>query len=154
MHRYTAEGDWRTGWYETARITSQMSITALHSLPGLDGMIGTSATVPSLDSRGEVKAVWGVDFSLGTLVKMMDTLKDGLHGTLYYADSTGVLLAASGGQRDFQQTTVAAYGDAYVKNGHRLIVAEGGVGYSATKHHIIVQDLVVGIDAARCICLI
>ena len=150
MFRYTAEGDWRTGWYETARITKKSDITALHSLPGLDGMVGTSATVPSLDSNGKVKAVWAVDFSLGTLVRMMDTLKDGLQGTLYYADSTGMLLAASGGQSKFEQTSVAAYDDNYVKNGHRLIVAKDGVDYDATEHHIIVEDLVVGIDAARC----
>ena len=149
--RYTAEGDWRTGWYETARKTKVLDITALHTLPGEDKMIGSSATVPSFTSSGEVAAVWAVDFTLGTLVKMMDTLQDGLLGTLYYADASGMLLAASGGSTEFRQVPVAAYDDEYVLEGHRLIVAEDGVDYDGVPADgsVIVAEIVVGVGAAQ-----
>lgn len=83
--RYTAEGNWETGWYESGRISKKLDTTALHSLR--DGRLGASAFIPTYGPAGKLAAVWGVDFSLGVLVQMLDLLQGGFPGTAILCES-------------------------------------------------------------------
>jgi len=164
---YTAQGDWRTGWYESARISDTLTVTALHYLPS--GVLGASAAIPAhlpninsqtinnnLVGSGSLVGVFGVDFSLTALTAMMDALQGGCPGRLYYVNRAGVVLASSTGG---EVTTGAAsaipasaHPSTYVVDSNKLITADDAVSYaSVTTWQWLEDHVLVGIASATSI---